>query len=66
MITMSIQACMCRKLVRGSDYSPTIALSEDKDIINSGVRAITLFEKLMAGNNPEVDLVNGNVYTKFV
>ena len=48
-------------IVRVSAYSPTIALSEDKDIF----RSMTLFEKLMAGNNPDVDLINGNVHTKF-
>ena len=38
-----------------------MVLSEDKDIF----RSITLFDKLMAGNNPDVDLVNGNMYIKF-
>ena len=37
-------------------------MSEGKDIF----RSITLLEKLMAGNNQYVALVNGNVYTKFV
>ena len=37
-----------------------MALSEDKDIF----RGITPFEKLMEGNNPDIDLVNGNMYTK--
>ena len=50
------------RLVRGSDHRPAIALSEDKYIF----RGITLFEKLMAGNNPEIDLVNDNVYKKMV
>ena len=49
------------RTVRGSDYSPATALSEDKDIF----RCRYLFEKLMAPNNPDVDLVNDNVYTKF-
>ena len=49
------------RIVRRSDYSPTIALSEDKDIF----RGITLFEKLMVHNNSDVDLVSDNVYTKF-
>ena len=38
-------------IFRGSDYSPTIALSEDKDIQGH------VFEKLMVHNNPEIDLV---------
>ena len=38
-----------------------IALSEGKDIF----RGITLFEKLMAHNNPNVDLVSDNKFTKF-
>ena len=42
------------RIVRGSDYSPAIALSEDNDIF----RGITLFEKLMVRNNSDVDLVN--------
>ena len=49
------------RIVRGSDYSPAIALSEDKDIF----WGISLFEKLMACNNPDLDLININVYTKF-
>ena len=52
---------MATRTAIGSDHSPVIALSEDKDIF----RSIILFEKLMAGNNPDVDLVNDNVYTKF-
>ena len=47
--------------IRGSDFSLTIALSEDGDIFWN----IALFEKLMAGNNPDVDLLNDNLYTKF-
>ena len=39
------------RIVRGSDYSPAIALSEDKC--------------LNACKNPNIDLVNDNVYTKF-
>ena len=46
------------RIVRGSENSPAIALSENKDIF----RSISLFKKLMAGNNPDV---NSNVYTKF-
>ena len=49
------------RIVRGSEYSAAIAQSEDKDIL----RGISLFEKLMACNNSDVDLVNDNVYTKF-
>ena len=49
------------RIVRGSDNSPTIALPEDKDII----RGITLFEKLMAHNNQDIDIDNDNEYTKF-
>ena len=49
------------RIVRGSDYSPAMALSEDNDIF----RGIYLFEKLMARNNPDVDLVNDSVYTNF-
>ena len=47
------------RIVRGCDYSPATALSEDNDIL----RNITLFEKLGAGtcNNSGVDLVTGNV-----
>ena len=44
---------MLTRIVRGSDYSPAIAISEDKDIF----RGITRFERLMAGNNPDIDLV---------
>ena len=51
------------RIVRVSDYSPGIALSEDKDI--QGHRGITLFENLMVPNNPDVDLVSDNEYTKF-
>ena len=49
------------RIVRGSDYSPDITLSEDKDIF----RSITLYEKLMSHNNPNIDLVSDNEYTKF-
>ena len=40
---------------------PVTALPEDKHIFSG----ITLFEKLMASNNPDIDLVNDNEYTKF-
>ena len=48
-------------IVRGSDYSPAIAISEDKDTF----RGINLFEKLMTSNNPYIDLVNDNEFTTF-
>ena len=49
------------RTVRGSDYSPTIALSENKDIFsNCGA---TLQKMILY--NPNVALVNNNVYTKF-
>ena len=51
---------MLTRIVRGSDYSPAIALSEDKDIF----RGITMFEKLMVHNNPDRDLASDNMYTK--
>ena len=41
--------------------NPAKALPEDKHIF----RGITLFEKLTASTNPDVDLVNDNEYTKF-
>ena len=44
-----------------SDFSSNTAMSEDKDIF----RGINLFEKLMACNNPAIDLVNDNKYTRF-
>ena len=47
------------RIVRGSNYSPAIALSEDIDIYT------TVFEKLVVHNNPDIDLVNDNKYTKF-
>ena len=49
------------RIVRGSDYSPAIALSEGKNIF----RGIPMFEKLMAHNNPDVDLVSDYEYTIF-
>ena len=55
------------RIVKGSDYSPAITLSEDKDIY----RGINVFEKkkhtpkLMVHNNPDIDLVIGNEYKKF-
>ena len=44
------------RIVRGSDYSLAIALSEDKDIF----RGITLFEKLMSRNNPYIYQLSKN------
>ena len=49
------------RIVRGSDYSAPIALSEGKNIF----RGISMFEKLMAHNNPDVDLVSDYAYSKF-
>ena len=48
--------------LRGSDYCTTIALLEEKDIQghNWGI-----FEKLVVHNNPDIDLVSDNEYTKF-
>ena len=46
--------------VRGSDYSPTIALSEDKDIFSN---CNTTLQKMIPYNT-NVDLVNDNVFTK--
>ena len=48
------------RIFRGSDYSPTIALSEDKD------KQGHVFEKLMVHNIPDIDLVSDNEYTKFL
>ena len=45
---------------RGSDYSPAIAFQRTKTY-----RGITLFEKLMVHNNPDIDLVSDNEYKKF-
>ena len=47
------------RTVIGSDYSPAIALSEDKDILNNcdaTLQRIILY-------NPNIHLVNDNVYT---
>ena len=52
---MYIKLLMNRS-VRGSDFCSNIAISEDKDIC----RGISLFEKLMTGNNPSIDLENDN------
>ena len=49
------------RIVRGSDYSPAIALSEDKDIFSN---CDATLQKMIL-YNPNVDLVNDNVYTKF-
>ena len=48
------------RIVKGSDNSSVIPLSEDKDIFIG----ITLFERLMLHYNLNIDLVNDNVYTK--
>ena len=48
-------------IVRESDYSPAIARSEFKDMF----RNITLFEKLMAHNYQDVDIVNDIMYANF-
>ena len=45
------------RIFRGSNYCLVIALSEDKDI--------TVFEKLMVHNDPDIDLVSDNEYTRF-
>ena len=49
------------RIVRGSDYSTAIALSEDKDIFSN---CDADFAKMIL-NNLDIDLVNDNVYTKF-
>ena len=49
------------RTVRGSDYSPVIALSEVKDIFSN---CYATLQKMIL-YNPNVDLVNDNVYTKF-
>ena len=49
------------RTVRGSDYSPAIALSEDKDIFSN---CDATLQKMIL-YNPDMDLVNDNVYTKF-
>ena len=49
------------RTVGGSDYSPIVALSEDKDIFSNcdaTLQKMTLY-------NPNIDIVNDNVYTKF-
>ena len=48
------------RIFRGSNYCLAIALSEDKDI-----QGITVFEKLMVHNDPDIDLVSDNEYTRF-
>ena len=47
--------------VRGSDYSPAIAPSEDKDIFSN---CDATLQKIILYNH-DIDLVNDNVYTKF-
>ena len=47
--------------VRGSDYSPAIALSEGKDIFSN---CDATLQKIILYNH-DIDLVNDNVYTKF-
>ena len=49
------------RTVRGSDYSPAIALSEDKDIFSN---CDATLQKMII-YIPNVDLVNDKVYTKF-
>ena len=49
------------RIVSGSDYCPAIALSEDKDLQGHN----SFFEKLMVHNNPDIDLVGDNEYTKY-
>ena len=49
------------RIVRGSDYSPAKALSEDKDIFSNCDAPL----QKMILYNPNIDLVNDNVYTKF-
>ena len=47
---------------RGSDYSPAKVLSENKDIFSNcdaNLRKMTIY-------NTNIDLVNDNVYKKFV
>ena len=52
---------MKTRTVRGSDFSPAIALSEDKDILSN---CNTTLQKMIL-YNPNVDLVNDNEYTKY-
>ena len=52
---------MQTRTVRGSDYSPAIALSEDKDIFSN---CDATLQKMIL-YIPKVDLVNVKVYTKF-
>ena len=49
--------------VRGSDYRPAIALSDDKDTCIFSNCDATL-QKIILYNH-DIDLVNDNVYTKF-
>ena len=58
---MLLFSSVITRTVRGSDYSPTIALSEDKDIFSNC--DVTL--QKMIQNIPNVDLVNDKVYAKF-
>ena len=49
------------RTVIGSDYSPAIALSEDKDIFSN---CDATLQKMIL-YNPDMDIVNDNVCTKF-
>ena len=59
----SQETCFCAKTrsVRGSDYSPAIALSEEKYIFSS---CDATQQKIILYNH-DIDLVNDNVYAKF-
>ena len=57
----SKQGTEITRTVRGSDYSPAIALSEDKDIFSN---CDATLQKMIL-YNPNIDLVNDNVYTRF-
>ena len=48
------------RIFRGSNYCLAMALSEDMIY-----RGITVFEKLMVHNNPDIDLVSDNEHTRF-
>ena len=47
------------RIFRGSNYCLAIALSEDND------KQGHVFEKLMVHNDPGIDLVSDNEYTRF-
>ena len=51
------------RIFRGSNYCLAIALSEDKDI--HMYKGITVFEKLVVHNDPDIDLVSDNEYIRF-